>query len=180
MLLKRLFFFFLILTGYYCFIWFGLVNLADPRLHHFQDYRRLINWDSPANADGDFDNDGKKDLITASGCALLSSMKVENIPENQKCRADKLVNIIFKDGTERIGQKYASSDSDFSYIDPKTPIFHSYLAKDNGENWKIFVNFGKSLKIYEIKSDGSLVDNGNFSMVNKLDEFLYFISNFFI
>jgi len=180
MFLKRLFFSFLILTIYFLFVWFFLVNLADPKLTHFQNYHRLVNWDSTAHGDDDFDNDGKKDLITASGCAFLSSVKIDSIPGTQRCKADKLVGSFFKDGTERTGQKYIPTDLDFSYIDSRLPVSHSYLARNKGENWKIYIVYDGNSKIYEIENNGKLVDKGTFSLISRLDEFLYFISSFFV
>lgn len=182
-LLKYSFFFFLVLTIYYSFVWLILPFFTDPQLHRFEKYNRLWNWDLKQHARGDFDADGKEDLISFTGCAFLSAVDVGEIPESQRCTAKGIAAMSFQDEENRIGQKYIPTDIydlHLGAFDNGLSISHSYLGKDIGENWKIFTNSSGNLKTYEIKNTGQLSDGGQPSFASQVDEFLYSISRFFV
>src|SRR3989344_9600676 len=140
-----LFFFFLFLTICSLFIFFAFVFFPDPKFNRFEDYKRLYNWDLKQSAVGDFDNDGKKDVISYIGCAFLSSVSIQNIPQNQQCTEKGTTTVIYyPDKSIKIGQKYIPIQTinlDIeSFRGTNRPISHSYLFKKQNENWKIFVN----------------------------------------
>ncbi|MEK7497386.1 MAG: hypothetical protein AAB656_00510 [Patescibacteria group bacterium] len=182
-LVKYSFFFFLCLTVYYSFVWLVLPFFADPQVHRFEKYNRILNWDLRRHAMGDFDNDGQKDLISFTGCAFLSAVDINAIPQEQQCTAIGIAVMTFKGQKDRIGQKYVQTDKfdlNLGVLDKELPISHSFIAKDRNENWKIFVNSSSGLNIYEVKNNGLLQNVGKVALTNRIDEYLYSISRFFV
>lgn len=180
---KLSFLFFFFLTFYFAFVWFVLPFLADPRLSSFEKYHRLWNWDLRQHARGDFDNDGKEDLISFTGCAFLSSVEPNKIPSQQTCTATGIADLFLKNNENKIGQKYLETDIydlNLSALDKKELIYHSYLGKNNNENWKIFINSNYGLQIYDIEENGLLSKESKATFFNHLDEFLYKLSNYFV
>ncbi len=180
--LKYAFVFSLVLTVYYTFVWFALPFFADPQMHRFDRYHRLWNWDLAQHARGDFDNDQQEDLISFTGCAFLSAVDSDQIPESRRCTATGIADMTFKGEETKVGQKYIQVDKidlNLGAFDHDFPIFHSYLGKDTGENWRLFVQTNGTLHTYEIQSSGMLQDGGDASFANQIDEYLYFFSSFF-
>ena len=179
-LFKYLFYFFLFLTICSFFGLLVLIFFFDPKFNKFENYERLYNWDLKQYAVGDFDNDGKKDVISYTGCAFLSSVSIQNIPQNQQCTEKGTTTVIYyPDKSIKIGQKYIPIQTinlDIeSFRGTKRPVSHSYLFKKQNENWKIFVN-SEGLAIFEIRKDGLLQEVSNVPIEFKLDEILYFLS----
>lgn len=181
--LKRSFFFFAFLAVYYAFVFAALPFFADPQVHRFEEYKRIFNWDLRQHAKDDFDNDGQEDLISFTGCAFLSSVDATTIPQDQQCTATGITSLVFHDQDNRIGQKYVQTDETYLHLDAfrtSSPISHSFIAKDAGENWKIFINSKNGLQIYEVKNSGLLETVDEVTLANKIDEFFYSLSRFFI
>lgn len=181
--LKSAFFLFLVLTVYYTFVWLVLPLFADPQLHSFEKYSRVWNWDLKQHARGDFDQDGQEDLISFTGCAFLSSVVPNMIPEDRQCMATGIAALSFNGQDERIGQKYIETDDfdlNLNLLSKGLPITHSFIAKDAHDNWKIFVNSRGNLKIFKVQNSGLLENVDDVTISNRIDEFLYSISQFFI
>lgn len=159
-----------------------IVPLEDPQLHKFEQYERLLNWNLPHHARGDFDGDGEEDLITFTGCAFLSSAVPDEIPESHLCQASGIANMFIENEDRRVGQKYIEtedSDLGFGLFSDGTPIQHSYLGKNEGENWRIYVLAQWRLQVSEIGSDGVLREI-DATLANQIDEILYLISTLFV
>lgn len=181
-ILKWFFYFFLILTIYYFFVWIVLPFFIDPKIHKFEKYEPLKNWDLDRNAIGDFDNDGKKDLISLTGCAFLSSVGVNNILQEKRCTANEIVPAYYEGKKDIIGQKYIEIDKNNIDLNlyNSSSITHSFVAKNKNENWKIFINSKDGLKIYEIQNNGLLKSVDKIGLSHKIDESLYFLSSLFL
>ncbi len=182
-LTKYFFFFFLSLTIYYAFVLAFLPFIADPKLSNFEQYYRLWNWDLRQHARGDFDQDGQEDLISFTGCAFLSAVDINTIPESKRCTAIGIASMFVKSDQELVGQKYIENekyDLNLSTNDQKPPVTHSYLGKYKDANWKIYINENKQLKSYQIEKNGQLSEIQPTTIINKIDEFLYSISRFFV
>ena len=106
----------------------------EPRINSFEDYHRLENWNLPGHAQGDFDQDGKTDWVTFTGCAFLSAAEIDQIPEEKRCTAPGMVEWVFPDQPEKVGQKIANLESfdlgASSDTTPKNWIRHSYMGQD--------------------------------------------------
>jgi hypothetical protein len=164
-------------------VWVVLPFFADPRIHRFERYERLMNWDLRQHARGDFDGDGAEDLITFTGCAFISSVDVTEIPASEQCTATGIVGLVFSDDNEKIGQKYIQIDAhdlNLAEADLGLPISHSYLGKSAGENWKIFVNNSGTFQAFEIYTNGMLRKSDQVGMTHRLDEILYGVSRLFL
>lgn len=120
---------------------FALIFLVSLQYYKFiigaKDYQSLYDWDYPANVEGDFNNDGKKDEITSGGCANFD--KKTTLSKPLSCNpyySD--ANVTQKDSR---GAKYP---------------YHSYMVKENGL-WNILV-LDQYLKLsrYEIQNNATI------------------------
>jgi hypothetical protein len=180
---KRLFYFFLFLTLYATFVFVVLPFFEHPRIHHFAEYQRLENWDLGGHARGDFDGDGQEDLISLTGCAFLSKAVITEIPAEHQCTAVGIISMLPGSPDDRVGQKYidfAGTNLDLAAFDKGLPINHSYMGRNNGENWKIYLDSPPGLSAYEIQSNGLLLKVESLPWDHQVDEWLYFFSSFFI
>lgn len=181
--LQYSFFFFLFFTIYYSFVWSVLPFFVDPRLHRFEKYHSLWNWDLSQHAIGDYDGDGKEDLISFTGCAFLSASNTSEIPETGRCIASGITTIFFPGEENLIGQKYILTDLyDLSLeaLDKGSLISHSYLGKDEDKNWQIYINENGNFRTYEIERTSRLIGGSQVTFVNQVDELLYSISRLFV
>lgn len=157
---------------------FVFISIIDPQLNRFEKYERLNNWDLGNHAVGDFDGDGKKDLVDSRGCAFFSSLDTDKINQKQQCVASMMTKM-YLNNKGIIGQKYipmeASNLEARDFQGGNNSISHTYLFKKPNENWKIFVNSGE-LSIFEIRKDGLLKKLDNVPFVFRLDELLYSMS----
>lgn len=181
-LIKHLFFFFLLFTIYFTFVWAILPIFTDPQINRFEEYNRLWNWDLKQHARGDFDNDGNEDLITFTGCAFLTSANTNVIPNEKRCTATGIVGMFNKKEIQQIGQKYIeATEYDLTLdLNDQTPISHSYLGKEKNDNWKIFINQNNKLRIYRIENNGQLSEINKTKLTHEIDEILYYFSRYFI
>lgn len=155
---------------------FVLLSFSDPKFNRFEEYKQLDNWNLDLHAVGDFDNDGKKDAISYTGCAFLSSINTQDIPQNQQCTSN-LVAVGYPYQKDRVGQKYGDMNTTDLDLTRALPIYHSYLFKKHNENWKIFVK-SKQLVIFEIQKGRLLQKMENVPIEFRLDEVLYSMSWF--
>ena len=131
------------------------------------------------HAIGDYDKDGKDDLISFTGCAFFSSVNPDEIPKEQRCTATGITTLVFKGEDKKIGQKYIKTertDLGLNINNADRLIAHTYIGKSKNENWKIFVDANKTLKVYEIEKNKTL-KNIDIPLNYKIDEFLYVISS---
>lgn len=179
-LLKILFLVFSGYTLYFFLVWFVLAFFVKPRLHSYSSYESMYNWDLPAHPRGDFDKDGKEDLISFTGCAFLSSVSVEQIPEENRCAATRISSFVSSTiNAEEIGQKYTITeeyDLDLKFF--ATGIHHSYLEQKENSNWHIAIKDTSGLRRYVIGEDG-LLKEIPVSVLYRIDEMLYSLSLLF-
>lgn len=154
-----------------------LPSFSNPQLNKFEKYNRLYNWDLPQYSIGDFDNDGKKDAISYAGCAFLSSINTQDIPQNRQCTSN-IAAVDYPYQKDRVGQKYGDMNTTDLDLTKALPIYHSYLFKKHNENWKIFVK-SKQLVIFEIQKGRLLQKMENVPIEFKIDEILYSMSRLF-
>jgi hypothetical protein len=182
--LKYTFLFFLFLAIYILVVVIILPLFRDPSIHRFESYYRLWNWDLKHHARGaDFDHDGQDDLITFTGCAILSSVEADSIPLSQQCTAEGIARVLAGSREIQIGQKYVPTNRTALTLDGaynEDLMSHSYLGKNKNENWKIFVNSKRGLEVYEIGADGLLQPVDEIPFSHRIDEWLYFLSRLFL
>lgn len=93
----------------------------------------------------DLDNDGKKDIITFTNCAFLSSVTAQSISSNKRCEESGMSIIAFPDNTTTVGQKLVSQKP-FHY----QWFRKSYLVKTHNDIWKFYDMNGLQLRTYEL------------------------------
>lgn len=142
-----------------------------------KEYRSLVNWDLPSHQTDDFDGDGKKDLISFTGCAFLSTKKEKSIPEGQQCRARGISHFVFTE--DKIGQKFLKRPTEDFSLDYASNPFHAYMTKPS-DKWLIHVNdLGRGgLLAFEIEKDGSIKPTQNGLLLDYVNEFIYSASWF--
>lgn len=174
-----LFFSSLVVTLYYLLVVLLLPVFVDPQIQRFEKYEKILNWELPQHARGDFDGDGKEDLVSFTGCAFFSLAEADNIPEKKRCTATGIAMIAYPDQSTRIGQKYIDTDVvdlNLAFTSNTVKIVHSYIAKNKNENWKLFVNSNNGMRVYELGNDSILRESHQSLLVYKLNEVLYRIS----
>ena len=119
----------------------------------------------------DLDNDGKKDIITFTNCAFLSSVAEESIPFNSRCEEPSMSVLVFRDNTTSVGQKLTSQKS-FRYQWLKK----SYLVKTQDDVWKYYDMNGLQLRTYELGND-LLFKEVEPTFLDKIDVLTYQISH---
>lgn len=158
-----LFCFLVLVTTLYFLLQF-LEFLVDPRIGLIESYHALDNWDHKSHGVDDFDDDGQKDLLVFSGCAFLTSVNLEKIPEDRRCTANNVLPIYpslrFPEGS--IGQKFTERDS--SAFDREdafygNDIFHSYAVKYRSQPWRMLNHqYDRSIQAFSVGSDGMLFE----------------------
>lgn len=153
----------------------------DPRINSFEDYHSLENWNLPGHAQGDFDQDGTTDLVTFTGCAFMSAADIDQIPEEKRCTATGMVEWVFPDQPEIVGQKIANLESfdlgASSDTTPKNWIRHSYMGQDDEGEWTVVVNSKQDgLTLSRIGQDGLLYPVADIPIEYRIDEALYSLS----
>lgn len=178
--LKYTFSFFLLVTLYYAFVFIFLVMFADPQFQRFEQYHRLSNWDLKQHARGDFDGDGQIDLISFTGCAFLSSVQEASIPQSQRCTANGISEMVFRQ-PNKVGQKYVQNDQESFALtyENRSLVRHSYMGKMQDAPWSIFVRVDNKLEAYEITPTGLLQPHDAITLAQRVDEKFYSVSQFF-
>lgn len=167
-------------TIFFFFVWFVLNFFEKPRLHRYTSYESIYNWNLPIHPRGDYDKDGKQDLISFSGCAFLSRVTPDQIPVNSRCIATGISGFVGDTINKgQIGQKYTITDTydlDLGFF--AKGIDHSYLEMQRDGNWYIVIHDTAGLRRYMIDDDGVLkeVPTGTFYTI---DELLYRVSSWF-
>ena len=156
-----------------------LVNIPTffihPRLQSFQEYESLKNWNVRSHATGDFDNDGKKDIVIFTGCAFLSSVSEENIPSDRKCTASGMSRIS-SESDHKVGQKYIDfSETDWTEFNNRQVMDYAYMGKSQEGKWLIYAESNGRTYISQI-DNGVIKRVAEASPAMKLDKFLYSLS----
>lgn len=158
-----------------------LPYFVDPRVNTFEGYHRLENWNLPGHAQGDFDQDGKTDWVTFTGCAFLSAADIDKVSEESRCTATGMMEWVFPDQPEIVGQKIANLESfdlgASSDTTPKNWIGHSYMGQDDEGEWTAVVNSKQDgLTLSRIGQDGLLYPVTDIPIEYRIDEALYSLS----
>lgn len=101
----------------------------------------------PSHVFVDLDQDGKKDMITFSQCAFLTSVKPADIPIDKRCAEPEMAPIGFPEGHIPAGQK-VSSDDRMTWM----PLV--YLVKDNKDFWKLYKINGLKVSVFMLDKKG--------------------------
>ena len=137
----------------------------------WKEYYSLEDWNLTMHAITDIDGDGKKDMITFTNCAFLSSVSPEKIPSNMQCQEPGMSIIAFPDNSVSVGQKL-SSKKPFGYQWLKK----SYLVKANDSVWKFYDMNGLQLRTYELGGDHLFIEV-NPTFLDRVDTFTYQLSH---
>ncbi len=156
-----------VVVAIFILTWLILPFFVNPHFLSFKRYFRLYNWQLPEHAVGDFDGDGKKDLVSFTGCAFLSAASMGGVYKENQCVASG-VDLLLANNSDKklIGQKYINTDtynlnldsffSDGPRDESKINIKHSYLGVDNQDNTFIIVNTGRKIVAYRVGLNGLL------------------------
>lgn len=116
----------------------------------FSEVKAIDNWNiSYGSTQGDFDNDGKKDLVTREGCAYLTKVNINNMPVTSQC-TDIYTTDMYKGQFPQVGQSFNFSSN------------YTYVARQNDGSWIIEAAFPFTrVEISKIGSDGTLTHFSN-------------------
>jgi len=137
----------------------------------WKEYYSLEDWNLTMHAITDIDGDGKKDMITFTNCAFLSSISPEAISTENECQEAGMSVIAFPDNSVSVGQKLISQKP-FHYDWLKK----SYLVKTNNDIWKFYDMNGLQLRTYELGID-HLFKEVNPTFLDKIDVLIYQLSH---
>lgn len=167
--LSFLFFIFLFITIYLFTIKETSKNYSLTQ--SWKEYYSLEDWNLSIHAIADIDDDGRKDMITFTNCAFLSSLPVENITSDKRCEEPSMSIIAFPDNTTSVGQKLISQKP-FGY----QWLRKSYLVKTPNDIWKFYDMNGLQLRVYELGKD-HLFTEAKPTFLDIVDLFTYQISH---
>ena len=137
----------------------------------WKEYFSLEDWNLSGHAIVDVDNDGKKDMVTFTNCAFLSTISAEKIPIQKQCEEPSMSTIAFPDNATTVGQKL-SSQTPFHYQWLKK----SYLVKTKNNVWKFYDMNGIFLRTYELGND-HLFTEVKPTFLDIIDTFAYQINH---
>lgn len=160
----------LIFITIYLFV-FKETNKSYSLAQAWKEYYSLEDWNLTMHAITDIDGDGKKDVITFTNCAFLSSISPEQIAAENECQAPGMSSIAFPDNSVSVGQKLISQNP-FNYEWLKK----SYLVKTNNDRWKFYDMNGLQLRTYELESD-HLFKEVNPTFLDRIDVLTYQLSH---
>lgn len=142
----------------YLYVAFVAGFTINPVLQRFEKYNSLENWDTRRHmTDQDIDGDGKRDLISFTGCVVLSSITPAMIPEDKQCTADYIVQMAgLPNGST--GQKYTSDPSkELELSNRPALIEYSYAGKVRDEKWRIYSKEQNApLRMYQFNNENIL------------------------
>lgn len=137
----------------------------------WKEYYSVEDWNLSQNAVVDIDGDGKKDMITITHCAFLSTVKLEDIAVEDRCEEPTMSVLAFRDNSVSVGQELVSQKP-FQY----SWLRKSYLVKTNEDVWKFYDMNGLQLRTFELGAD-HLFEEVNPTFLDKVDVFTYQLSN---
>lgn len=157
------------------FVLFSTTFPIHPLIQDFHDYKTLDNWDLDTHAVGDFDSDGITDLVTFTGCAFLSSVNNNSIPENKKCIATGIMEIFIKNPQYHIGQKFIDTNNTDLTLnqDGYQALTYAYLGKSKDGLWRIYSEHENKMVIWEIRKNKLITKTNNVPLATYLDKFIY-------
>lgn len=79
------------------------------------------------STNGDFDNDGKQDLIDSTGCAFLTEANIESVAKSNLCTS-VYSDEMYKGKYPTIGQAFVFS-KDYTYVAKKNEKWEIHSAK---------------------------------------------------
>lgn len=123
--------FYALITMY--FFWIKPTSTSYSRTQSWKEYYNIVDWNLPMYAVTDIDNDGKKDLVTHTNCAFISSVSPRDIPPKHRCTEPGMMQIVYGDNLVRIGQKLQPEEK-FTY----NWLKKSYLVNTTDNLWKFY------------------------------------------
>jgi hypothetical protein len=168
----KLFLLFLATTTIY-YYFYSSSNYGHSFTQHedWQEYHRIVSWDSIQNAQVDLDADGVLDIVTFEHCVFLSSLAQVHIPSNAQCAAPTISRVAFPDRESMIGQ----------IVVPAVPfrfdwLRHSFLVKDWDNTWYLYDINGFQIRKYQLA--GSLLfEEVNPTHLDRFDAVTYQITH---
>lgn len=137
----------------------------------WKEYYSLKDWNLTMHAITDIDGDGKKDIITFTNCAFLSSISPKDVPIEKKCQEPGMSIIAFPDNDIFVGQNLISQ-TPFRY----NWLRKSYLVKTNYNKWKFYDMNGLQLRTYDLKDD-HFFKEVNPTFLDRIDVLSYQLSH---
>ncbi len=160
---------FLLTSLYYFFIKDTHTNYSFTQ--HFNKYYSIEDWNLAQHAIVDIDGDGKKDMITFTHCAFLTTVAQDSIPPANRCTAPGMSIIAFPDEPRTIGQKLISKHPiDGHWLEK------SYLVQTDDSIWKLYHFNGLHMEVFELNRKGMFTEVQP-SLRDKIDLWTYQISN---
>jgi hypothetical protein len=129
----------------------------------YEAYHPLDNWNFPTHASGLFDYDNQEDLIEYGGCSFLTRSNNMTIDMNQACE---------------MTSKPLSGKIAFRKMKLLVGTYHSFIAKNPGENWKIYEQVMFVPIVHEIMPDGVVKKTGA-SLMDWVDALWYMVTHLF-
>lgn len=146
---------------------FEEANKSFSLVQSWKEYYSLEDWNLSMHAYTDIDGDNKKDMITLTNCAFLSTMSPDKIPLHKQCKEPGMSKIGFPDNSISVGQKLSPNEP-FHYQWLKK----SYLAKTEDNTWKFYDMNGLQQKVYELR-ENNLFEEVKPTLLDRIDATTY-------
>lgn len=142
----------------------------------WKEYHNIDNWNlgvglSPRD-NVDIDGDGVVDSVRTSGCAFLSSVKTDSIPDVKKCTGQDYIT-----GKERVGQ-YLHWNFDNSK-NPLDSLYFTFIVKSFQNKWRYYAYVGTQVNVSEMGIN-NIFQEVKPSILDYADLVYYQISHIFI
>lgn len=157
------------ITTIYLFA-FKETSTSYSLVQSWKEYHSLEDWNLAMHAIADLDGDGKKDMITFTNCAFLSSVPSEKIPEDKHCKEPGMSALVFPDNSISVGQKLSSNPFNYQWLRK------SYLVKTKNNMWKYYDMNGLQVRTYELRENSLFVEVEP-TILDRFDIFTYQLSH---
>jgi len=137
----------------------------------WKEYYGLEDWNLSKHGITDIDGDGKKDLITFTGCVFLSSIVETEIPLDKQCQEPWISTVVFPDHSINTGQNLISTKP-FHY----QGLRKSFLVKTINDTWKYYDMNGLQIRTFELEENG-IFNETKPTLLDKVDTLTYQVSH---
>lgn len=162
--------FFLFVFWYFYYFWIKDTGESYSFTQTWKEYHSLEDWNVPGHARADIDGDGKEDLFTFTNCVFLSSVLVNQIPEEKQCKEPGMSVMVF--GNEDMTGQVIVSERSFGY----PGLRKSYLVKTQSDVWKFYDMNGFQLRTF-VLADNKLFKEEEPTLLDRVDVLSYQITH---
>jgi len=139
---------------------------------NWKEYHTISNWNLgvgiPPQDSVDIDGDEMVDSIRENGCAFLSSVKTEAIPDSKRCIGQDYLT-----GKERIGQ-----DLYLTTNNREDSLFLSFIVQSYENKWRYYEYVGAHVNLSE-KDQNNIFQEIKPTVLDYIDLAYYQISHIF-